>query len=73
MSSTTTTDFILESLKKQGFSVIILCIAVWHFNGQVTELKTENKNLNDYIRTELKALIQQNIESLKNLKENGTK
>lgn len=68
MSTQSTADFILEALKKQGFSVIILCIAVWYFNGQVEELKAENKSLNNYIRVELKALIEQNIESLKNFK-----
>lgn len=63
MTTTSTTDFILESLKKQGFNVVILCIAIWWFNQKYEEQQEQINSLNTYIRTEFKNVVERNTEA----------
>lgn len=66
-------DFILETLKKQGFSIVLLCVGLWWFNRQYDELRNEVKILNVVIRTELKTALEQNTIELKKFNEEKSK
>ena len=63
------TSFLLETLKKQGLSFLILGCVVFYFYNELKELKTEVKVCNDTIITiyeqnssEMKEVIIRNTE-----------
>lgn len=65
MSTQTSIDFLVESIKKQGFNVVILCIAIWWFNQKYEEQQAQINSLNTYIRTEFKDVVERNTEAYK--------
>ena len=45
MSTQITFDFLLESIKKQGFNVIILCVVIYWFNQKYDEQQEQINSL----------------------------
>ena len=63
MSTQITFDFLLESIKKQGFNVIILCVVIYWFNQKYDEQQEQINSLNNYIRIEFKNVVDRNTEA----------
>ncbi len=61
-------DSIFEYIKQQGFSIFILCCAIYWFNRKYDAQQEQINNLNLYIRTEFKQVVEKNTEALNNLK-----
>jgi hypothetical protein len=57
-------EIFLDFIKKQGFSVFLLCAAVWWFNKQYDRQQTQINGLNDYIKIEFKNTLEKNTEAL---------
>ena len=73
MTTQTSIDFLVESVKKQGFNVVILCIAIWWFNQKYEEQQAQINSLNTYIRTEFKDVVERNTEAYKKFNESIVK
>ena len=44
-------DGIWEVIKKQGFSILLLCIATWYLNREIERLKTDVADCNGFNRS----------------------
>lgn len=49
--------FILDVIKKQGVSFMLLGIAVWHLTGEIKELKQDNLNCETKVIQVLETLV----------------
>lgn len=63
-------DNILEYIKQQGFSIFILCCAIYWFNAKHNANEKRIDELNVYIRTEFKTVIEKNTEALNRINTN---
>jgi hypothetical protein len=57
-------EIILEFIKKQGFSIFLLCAAIWWFNKQYDRQQLQIDGLNNYIKIEFKNTLEKNTEAL---------
>lgn len=53
-------EFIIESIKKQGFNVMVLCGVIYWFNLKYDKLEAKYDLLNSYVRDEFKNVIEKN-------------
>jgi hypothetical protein len=61
-------DNLFEYLKKQGFSIFILCCAIYWFNKKYDASEKKYDELNVYVRTELKQTIDNNTKAYQDFK-----
>jgi len=60
--------WILETLKNQGLSFLLLGVAVWYFHGESKELRTELMHCMDSNQSELTQAIKENTSEIKTLR-----
>lgn len=58
---------LFDYIKQQGFSIAILCCAIYWFNQKYDNQQEQINNLNLYIRTEFEQLVTKNTEALNRL------
>lgn len=54
------TETLFEYIRQQGFSIVILCSAIYWFNQKYDHQQQQINNLNLYIRTEFEELVEKN-------------
>jgi hypothetical protein len=59
---------ILDYLKQQGFSIVILCSAIYWFNQKYDNQQIQIDNLNAYIRTTLADKLDANTQAFNEFK-----
>lgn len=53
-------EFLIESIKKQGFNVMILCGVIYWFNLKYDKLESRYDELDKYVRNRLEQVIEAN-------------
>lgn len=61
-------ETLFEWIKQQGFSIFILCCAIYWFNRKYDAQQEQINNLNLYIRTEFKQVVEKNTDAFEQFK-----
>jgi formiminotetrahydrofolate cyclodeaminase len=61
-------ETLFEWVKQQGFSIAILCMAIYWFNQKYDAQQEQINNLNTYIRTEMRQVIENDAKAFVDFK-----